>query len=200
MTVSAGDIFRVALEWSLPDLVTAYNVLGLVNSTGTCTDAELLTAVDAWLVTALAFVQTTISDDVDVVEARVSRMLWSLGEWVVTEVLGTVFPVFTATDATDMLPHAVAGVITFPTIAPTRKGKVFLPGLTDNDAIASTLSAGALTALGNFATNISAPLLPGTAVLWYNILCNDGITRGALSYRVNALSGTQRRRKPGVGI
>lgn len=200
MSVSAGDIFRVAVKYSLPDLVTAYNVLGLYCTAGSCTDAELLTAVDSWLTTAYAYLQSSLSDAIDIDEARVSKMLWVATEWVVQEIIGTVYPTFTSTDTQDMLPHAVAAVVTMPTIVPRRKGKIFVPGMTDSDADASTLASGMVTALGNFASGIQTVLLPGTANLWYYILCNDGTVRNAISATVGSLSGTQRRRKPGVGV
>lgn len=200
MAVSANDVFRVAVRWSLPDLVTAYNILGLLCTAGSATDAELLTAIDAWLVTAYAYLQTNISTLADIEEARVSRMAYAAGEWSVSEILGTEYPIFTSTDSAQMLPHAVSLVTTFPTAVPTRKGKVFLPGFTEDATNKSDVNLGLLPVIGNFATALTTVLLPGTATVWYAILGDDGVARLPTAYRVNTLSGTQRRRKPGVGI
>lgn len=200
MAVASGDKFRVQVKWSLPDLVTAYNILGLGCTAGTCTDAQLLTAIDSWLVTAYAYLQTSLQSGADIDEAQVNRVTWSGTEWLVSEVLGTLYPTFTATNGAQMLPHAVAAVVTMPTIVPRRKGKIFVPAICEDDCSASSLDPSIVTALGNFANAITTVLLPGSATVWYQILSNDGGGRVPVSYLIGALTGTQRRRKPGVGI
>lgn len=200
MTVSVDDVFRVAVEFSMPAVQKAYNVIGLKCTAGSATDAQLMSAIDSWLVTAYAFLQGNISTDVDIVEYVVTRMVWSAGKWLVQEVMGSATPVFTATDGADMLPHATAGVVTFPTFVPRRKGKVFVPGLTEANQEASELVSGTLTALGNFANALTTVLLPGTANVYYAVIGDDGVARTAVSYVVNSIAGSQRRRKPGVGV
>jgi hypothetical protein len=200
MTVSVGDVFRVAVKWSLPDLVTAYNILGLTCTAGSATDAQFLTAIDSWLVTAYAYLQTSITSQADIDEARVQRMGWVAPDWVVTEVLGTLYPTFTATNGAQMLPHAVAALVTMDTAVPKRKGKIFVPGICEDDMSNSDLDASLLTALGSFASAVTTVLLPGTATVWYTILGNDGGQRIPTNAAARPLASTQRRRKPGVGI
>lgn len=200
MTVSVGDVFRASVEFSMPSVQKAFNVLGLKCTAGSATDAQLLTAVDSWLVTAYAFLQGTINNQVDIVEAVVTRMAWNGTIWAVSEVLGTLTPVFGATGIGDMLPHATAGVVTFQTAVPKRRGRTFLPGFGEAEQAESDLVAGAQTALGNWANALTTVLLPGTANVYYAVLGNDGNARTAISYTVNSIVGSQRRRKPGVGV
>ena len=200
MTVSVGDVFRVAVKWSLPDLVTAYNILGLTCTAGSSTDAQFLTAIDSWLVTAFAFLQTSLSAQVDIDEARVQRMNWTGTAWEVAEVIGTLYPVFTATNGTDMLPHALSALVTLDTIVPKRKGKIFVPGICEDDMDNSDVDATLLAALASFASAITTVLLPGTATVWYTILGDDGGQRIPTNAAARPLASTQRRRKPGVGI
>lgn len=200
MAVGTGDTFRVAVKYSLPEVVTAYNILALVCTAGSATDAELLTAIDSWLVTAYAYLQTTLRATLDIDEARVTKVVWDVSEWVTQQVLGTVYPTFTATNANHMLPHASAGVVTLPTIDPVRKGKIFVPGICEDQQEQSVIDSGAVTALGNFANAIRTVLLPGTATVWYCVLGDDGNYRLSQAALVGGYLGSQRRRKPGVGI
>lgn len=200
MTVSSGDIFRAALKYSMPDTQTAYNVLGFMCTAGSCTDTELLTALDSLLVTALAYIAGNIFSGVDVDEARVTGMVWTAGEWVVDRLVGSIVPTFTPTDANHMLPHAVAGVITLPTAHPRRRGRVFIPGLTENQQVASDLEPGAVTSLTSFASALTTVMTPGSANVSYHVLGSDGLARPATTYVVNSLVGSQRKRKPGIGV
>lgn len=200
MTVSVDDVFRVALEWSMPELTKAFNVLGFRCSSGSCTDGELLTALDALFVTALAYIAGNTYSTSDVEEGRVSKMEWVAGAWEVAQVLGVITPTFTPTDGTDMLPHAVAGVITLPTAHPRRRGRIFLPAMTEAQQDKSILESGAVTAFTNFANAITAVMTPGSANVSYAVLGSDGVARHATTYVVNSLVGSQRRRKPGIGV
>jgi len=200
MTVGVGSVYRVPVKWSLPDLVTAYNVLGLVCTAGSATDAQLLSAIDAWLTTAYAYLQTSLNSAADIEEAQVNDMGWTGTEWVVSSVVGVVYPTFTASNGAQMLPHAVSGLVTFPTAVPRRKGKVFVPAICEDDMNKSDVDPTLQTALANFAAGLMTVLLPGSATVWYCILGDDGLTRLPTAAVVGSLASSQRRRKPGVGI
>ena len=200
MTVSANDVLRVAMHLITPEQVDAYNVIGLFCTAGTCTDAQLLAAVGCWLSTAYVFMQSHINDQVDLAEGRVAKMVWSGTEWITNEIIGTVLPNFTATNVDDMLPHAVSPYVTFDTLAPTRKGKVKLVGFAEDQQADSILTAQASTAIANFANALRTPIVAGAATLIYAILGDDGVARATTAATVRGIVGSQRQRKPGVGI
>lgn len=196
----AGDVYRVAAHFTMPEQVDAYNVLGLKVISGTCTDAELLTAGASWMTTAYAYLQGVMHNQVDLADARVTKVVWSAGAWITDQIVGTIFPTFTAADGTDMLPHAVAPYVTFETLAPKRKGKIKLLGFSEANQADSLVAAGAATAMGNFANAITTVLSPGTALVYYAVLGNDGTARTAISELVRGVVGSVRRRRPGIGI
>lgn len=200
MTVSSGDVFRVAQHFEGPELVEAYNILGLKCTAGTCTDAELLTAISTWLNTAYGYIVAVISDQVTMSEARVTKMLWSGTEWVVGSLIGSVLNPVTFTETTDMLPHAVSFVPVSATAKPTSRGRINLFGAGESEQEDGLWTSTAVTAVTNFIGGIRSALSPGSASLYYAILGDDGTARTTTSATVGDVPGSQRRRKPGVGI
>lgn len=200
MTITTNDVLRIALHFVAPEQVDAYNIIGLKCVSGTCTETQLQGAVAAWLSTAYVFMQGNIHDQVDLAEGRIAKMTWSGTEWITSAIIGTVLPNFTATNADDMLPHAVAPYVTFDTEAPTRKGKIKLLGFGEDQQADSILSGAAATAIANFANAIRTSISAGSASLVYAILGDDGVARETTAATVRGIVGSQRQRKPGVGI
>jgi hypothetical protein len=200
MAVEAGDKFRLTVEWLMPELTKAYNVLGMMCTAGSATDSELKSAADLWAVTAYGWLAAHISDEVDMGDFRLFEVQFSEGEWETVRVLDQWAATFTPTSGYDMLPHAVAGVVTFPTANPKRRGRVFIPGLTEIANVNSLVQASVLTGLGAFGNDLLTTMLPGTANVSYHVLGDDGVARAATGYSVNTLFGSQRRRKPGIGV
>lgn len=200
MTITAGDVLRAAVEFTMPEQVDAFNILGLKVLTGSCTDAELLAAVGGWLTGAFSWLEAGISDQVDIANCRVTKMAWVATQWEVSAVIGNVIPTFTAEAVDDMLPHAVSSVITLPTGKPTSRGRINIPGATESVQADSVIAGLWATALASFATGIMTQLSPGTTTIDYAVLGNDGQARVPTGANVNGILGSQRRRKPGVGI
>lgn len=200
MTIAADDVIRVAVEYDMPESQKAFNVLGMKCISGTCTDLELLTALATYVNGAWATLAGSIHNQVELASCRVTKMSWQTTEWVVSAVLGSFIPSFTPTDANDMLPHAVSGVIVMPTVKPTSRGRINIPGIGEDRQADSLLTSAGATALANFAVAIRTAIAPGTASLYYAVLGNDGTARTSTSADVNGILGSQRRRKPGVGI
>lgn len=198
--IDTGDVMRLVLDWAMPEQTKANTVLALYNFTGECTDAEMLTALAAWVNTAFSTLQTVVSDQVDLDSGILSKVVWSGVEWITDRYIGTILPTFTATDNADMLPHASAAVVTFPTLKPKKRGRVFLPGFSEAQQGESVMAAGAATAMANFATALLTPFSPGTAGVYYSVIGLLGQTHIPTGFDVNGLIGSQRRRKPGVGI
>lgn len=197
---TVGDVYRVANHFTMPEQVDAYNIFGLKQTAGTCTDVELVAAIGPWVEAAYAWLLSYIHSTVELQDTRISKMVWSGTEWIVQSILGTIFPTATFTGAGDMLPHAVSPYITFETAAPKRKGKVKLTGFTEFQQADSILTGAASTAMASFASSLRTVLTPGSGQLYYAILCDDGTARTTTAALVRGIVGSQRQRKPGVGI
>ena len=200
MTVASGDIFRLVVGYLLPLDVIAANVLGLKINSGTGTDAEMLAAAATFIASLYANIAGVTHNQADLDEARLVEVAWNGSEWITQRVLGTFTPAFTPTDANDMLPHAVAATVTLPTTAPRRKGKVKIAGLSEVQQAESDLVTGCKTALTSFATDLRAGFTAGTAAVEYAVLGDDGVARSSTGFIIRSIVGSQRSRKPGVGV
>ena len=198
--IEAGTIIRCAMEWSMPEEVEAYNVWAMQCSTGEATDAQLLTALASWVQNGWATVQGIIKSTVDIQEVTVNKIIWSGTEWIVDRYIGLIFPTFAATNVNDLLPHATAAVLQFPTAVPKKRGRMFVPGLTEDQQAGSLLTGGAITALTNLATAVRSTLVAGTAQIFYTVVGKGGQSDYSTSSITNGTLGSQRKRKPGVGI
>ena len=200
MAVAAGDIFRLAQHFEGPEQVDAYNIIALKCISGTCTDAELLAAVSTWLKAAYDELVDVISDQVDMAECRVTKMLWSGTEWIVDSLIGSVLNPSTFAETTDMLPHAVSAVPVFATAKPTSRGRVNIFGVGEAEQEDGLWNSTCVADIAAFAADLRSAMSPGTAVLYYAILGDDGVARTTTSVATTDVPGSQRRRKPGVGI
>lgn len=198
--INTGDLVRLIQSFSMPEEVIAQNVLAFRATAGESTDAQLLTAAATFMSTLYTNLVGIMHNQVSTSDCKVVKVVWSGGAWITDRVIGTFLPGVTGTDGTDMLPHAVAGVLTLPTAVPKRRGRVFLPGITEANQANSLWVAGAATAIGNFATTLRTGFTSGTADMRYAVLGNDGLNNTSTSFSVRGISGTQRKRKPGVGI
>ena len=195
-----GALLRLILTYDMPESQEAQNVLGLGMTGGQATDAQFLTACATWVNGAYGTLQGIMHNNVDLYEGKVIKVIWSGTAWITDRLIGTLFPTFTATDGTDMLPHAVSGVVTMPTIVPKKRGRINIPGITEANQGDSLLGAGAATAMANFATAIRTPFSAGTGTVYYTILGKGGASHTSTGYSLPGVVGSQRRRKPGLGI
>jgi len=197
---SADDVYRAAVHITLPEQVDAYNILGLKCIAGSCTDAEFLAAAATYIQNVYATVDDVLQQNVDLAETTITKVVFSVDKWIVDALVGTFLPTFTATETGDMLPHIMAMVLTLPTAIPKKRGRVFIPGLSEEHQDDSLLDSTAATALGNFGTTLRSGFTAGGASFNYHVLGNDGLATYPTSFVVNGIMGSNRRRKPGVGI
>ena len=194
-----GDIYRLAVKFLMPDEVEAINAIDVYTVSGAATEAQLLLAVASFIEEVYDNVDTIINSNVDIVECRVNKMVWETSRWVVHHLVGVVYPTFAATAGGDMLPHAVAGLIEFPTGFPRRVGKKYIPGLSEACTVGSDVQTGTLTAFSNFALDLLNGFTAGTAAFIYEILADTGYPLAPSTAYIPPLISSQRRRKPGVG-
>ena len=196
-----GDIFQAAQRFTMPDGVEAYNVYAFELTDGTATDAQILTAVGTKLLAAYTDMQTMISDVVTMQECKVTEVIWQVSEWIMFRLVGSILNPVTFSNTAEMLPHAVSAPVTFNTTVPRTAGRKFLPGIGENQQDESIMTSGLLSALAAYAAEIvDAELAGATANIRYRILTKAGTAIAQSAYTVNDVIGSQRRRKPGVGI
>lgn len=200
MTISVDDVLRLTLDYDMPEQVEANNVIGLLCTSGSCTDAQFLTAAATWVNAILATIVGAVHNQVDCQSGRVTKMIWTGAAWEVDLIIGTILPTWSPTSAVDMLPHAVSPYVTLETLAPRRKGKVKLLGFAEDTQADSILTAAAATAMGNFITALRTAFTPGSASISYAVLGDDGNARLSTAGLVRGIVGSQRQRRPGVGI
>lgn len=197
---SESTVYNAALRFAMPDSVEAYNVFDFLFSGGTATDAEVLTAIGAEVAAAYAYLQNFIYQTVSMQECKVNKVIWSGTAWIVDQIIGQVSPSFTAASTNQMLPHAVAPCVLFPTTYPKRRARKYPPGFTEDTTDGSTVVSTAQTALGSFGAELLTGRTCGTGSIQYVITTSNGLVIAPSSSDVLATVCSQRRRKPGLGI
>lgn len=106
-------------------------------------------------------------------------------------------------NATDeMLPHQDAGVVKFFTSVARSIGKKFIFGLVETAQNESIWIGAVVTAMAAFAAAFDAPLSPGAIDFLpgnFNIV-TEVFRQWNGTVEANAITGSQRRRRPGIGI
>lgn len=197
---SVGEVFQLAVRFFLPGDETAMNIYDIQMTSGSGTDAQLLTAASTWVSGMYAELASHIRSTVSLVDCHVVELEWALAEWSVKRIVGDVYPSFTPTSAANMLPHASAAVVEFPTTKPRVVGKKYIPGLNENIQDESDLSAGLLTDLSDYALVVLGGLGVGTGGAHYGVRRKTGDFEIPDTAFIPYIISSQKRRKPGVGV
>lgn len=195
-----GDIFETSVKMDMPGGWKAFNIFAHHLTDGDATDAQVLTALQTLVTAAYGYIQAEISDQVTMNLSPVNKVIWSGAGWVVDRIVGTILPTNSFTNTSDMLPHAVCGLVQFPTTAPRVVGKKFVSGFGEDRQDESDLTPQAAAALLQFANQILTPTAAGNGFLRYRILRKDGTLIGSTVAHIATVVSSQKRRKPGVGI
>lgn len=203
MAVADGAILRIVASLLFPDSVIAQNVFYAVFAdTGTSDDEQdvvddLADWVDAMYTDIAQFILATI----DPSGIKVYNYDSGDDDW---DEVGDAALTFTPIGSGEMVPHGVAQVVHAKTTNPDIQATKFLGGLPEGNKSASTPTAPALAAYGNFNDTWVTPFV-GTATgadfapgVWSPTRTNFFLFSGTTV--VNGVLGYQRRRKPGVGI
>lgn len=196
---ATGDIYELAMRFLIDGEEDALNVYDFAVTAGTCTDAELLTALAATMTTAYGYLSGIVANNVDDQTSPVSKLVWSGTQWIVDTLIGYVYPTITFTNTADALPYQNSPLVRFLTVFPRVVGKKYLPPFTEGDQADSVISGTALAAMVNFGDQIRTVLTPGSASVSYVVLTKTGGYVGAYGTTANAIMSSQKRRKIGVG-
>lgn len=200
MTIAAGDIVRCTLWYNLPDLQTNQNVCYYLAGAGVSdTDANVATALEAQMDTSYALLDTILDANIEPGEIKLSKYNAGTNKWesfatsVVTEPDGAGVGITMA--------NTVAGVVRFFTDGLGQQGRKYISGIMQGNLTENTWTGPTITALLNYGQAYhdavavaGGNLLPG----WWDVV-NKAHRAYNTQVAVNAIAGTQVRRKPGRG-
>lgn len=203
MTVSQGTYLKAVVSWDLPLSVIAQSVFYYqLKGLSPVSDATILSALVTGLEDMFDNLNSYWSTQVSLNTVTVNEWeydttdQWHTGRYIGEGALTDGFA-----SGTDMLPHASAAVITGNTGNVNVKSRKSLPGVIDTQAVDSQVQASTLTALANFAVDWIAQMFVDTnEYLEPGVPGKEGIWYALASALVSDLIGSQRRRKPGIGV
>ena len=205
MTVSPGDFLKVTIGFTLSTGTICQNVAYFRSVlTGNVTDLTCQTAIDTWVDAAYQEIDADMENGITANTGYIDKIDWNAtdSKWEVVYNVGTVNPSITPASAAELLPQPVSPFIVFNTSRPKSKGRRFLFGYTEPSTSGSVLTSGDVTRLVNFADecldnavidvlNYFVPGIPRVGVELFLDFTSAVVTN---------IVGTQRRRRPGVGI
>lgn len=203
MTVSNGDILKVTTEWTLPSGTITQNIYHLrAQLAAPQADLTVVNAVETWIEDVYAELAAATRSTVVANLCSVDKVAWDGTKWEVTDNVGTFTPSFTPTAITDIIADQISPFIIYQTARPKTKGKKFHFGFTENDfngsfyttTLVNALVAAAAEVLAGILIGPLNDLVPGVPRSTVNIFYDF------LAAVVTNVTGTQRRRRPGVGI
>jgi len=203
MTVQQGTILKAVSTMNLPLATKAQNVwYWKLVGVNTISDADALLTIEAGIEdffteVALSTLDTVTLEDVVVHEWEYDAELgWHTGRYVGVNELDVTFG-----GEVDMLPHAAAAVITAYTEDVKKRSRKSIAGQTEGAQTASEWSAPVLTSLVLAAVQWLANLvILGSDQLEPGLPGKDGDWWPFIAALVSSIVGSQRQRKPGIGI
>ena len=203
MPLVNGDVLRTTMVFKLQDDTIMQNIFHHKASIAdSVEDGVALAAIQTWAEDLYATLNDKVYAEVAPLIATVDVVAWDLLKWEVVRNVGSFLPVFVPSDLTDPMPNQNSPFITFKTTRPKTRGKKFLFPMTENNFVGSTLSGPLVTAITEFGAKVLADiilvavdkLVPGVPRS-----ASDAFFEFVLSVVTNIV-GSQRRRRPGVGI
>lgn len=200
-----GDVIKVVEEMVMDDGTIAQNVFYyILQGSSSVDDAAIMLAIGAQLDDLYENLETYIADTLSLNPRLFNIVSWhsDTQKWETDRYVGSSVPTWTPSNVNDQLPNQIAAILTATTLIPKSRGRKFIPGFSDTVDTSGILSGAALTALAAAAADYIASLSVGAAETLKP--CVASTTQGtALTFRASeaqSILGTQRRRKPGVGV
>lgn len=207
MAVVDEDLIRGIVNIALPDLVIAQNIYYWQlddPAADNPSDNQIVSACDVKLTAMYEDLEAYLCTTVTVMDVEVEKIEWDGTKWETVDNLGLATLGVVGDEATDMLPHGVAGVVTADTLRPQTRARKFIPGIAEDALTDSDLGGSVLAAFANYIIEwLTAALVTGTAYLEPAVVGQSGPSAGLpyllIAAGINSIAGYQRRRKPGVG-
>lgn len=206
MTTQDNEILHAVANFLMPDNAVALMVFHfLTDFTSAQDDNDVCAAIEDYVEDMLTSLLTHIASAITMQLDYVHEMVWNgtKGLWEVNRLVGTVEPASTFTGPSEQLPWQNAAVLTANTARPKTRGRKFIPGMTEGGTAGD--SEWTSTVLTNLATALANYLADETISAGNDLIVGvpstvDGNFYPFTDGEVNEIVGSQRRRKPGVGI
>jgi hypothetical protein len=203
MAVAIGTILKAVSTMSLPGGNIAQNVwYWEVVGTTPVSEATILSAIATRISLAFSQVAQYIRSTVTLDTVAVHEWEWNgTDAWETGEYIGEAALSDNFTGAANMLPHACAATVSASTSDVNRTSRKSIAGLDETTQDQSDLISAVVTAVANFATQWLADVsLGGSEFLDPGLPGGDGVFYPLLVAAVSDILGSQRRRKPGIGV
>jgi len=206
MTTETNQILHAVAGILMPDNVVAQMVFHfLTDFTANQDDNTVCSAIEGYIEDILSAVNGQVASAVTTILDYVHEVEWNAvsGVWETKRLVGTVEPSESFSGASELLPWQNAAVLTANTLRPKTRGRKFIPafteGMSDGD------SEWTSTALAGLATALAAYIADETISAGNDLIVGVPSTVDGQFYpftdgEVVDIVGSQRRRKPGVGI
>lgn len=199
--MALGDIWRATVQFDMPETTIAQWVQHYQQATaGSPSATDIATQIAAMVTSTWSDITTMVDPEVtgDTVEVALWDAVAKEFNTLATASINTLAGTATA----EMLPHQEAAVVLFFTNVGRSIGKKFVFGLAENQQENSILTAGAITNLILWAAGWDNTLNVGGSTIEpgnFNLL-TEAFRAYVKTIAVNAVLGSQDRRRPGIGI
>lgn len=206
MAVNDGEVVKGVAELVLDDGTITQNVFYFQAdfTSESLPNQDVLDAVESYIEDIYTAVLAHIDPAVTWNPAPCDVVTWDETEeiWEVTKNLGNASPSVTFTGTTDPAPNQIAPVLVANTNRPKTRGRKFIIGFDEGSMAGSELTSSAMTGLGNALNHYLADetIAAGDDLIVGVPSTVDGVFRPFTDGVANDIVGTQRRRKPGIGI
>ena len=202
MAVLDEDVLRVTCNFTLHNDVQYQNVYHYVaDFTSSQSDVDVKLAIKGQVQDMYIDLVANVKSTTVAALSFIDVIKFVVDEWKVDYNVGTFTPTFSPTNVGEVTPNQIAPFITFKTSRPKTVGRKFLFPPVEGDQAEGILSASYITAVTNFAGEVTQTIVISTG----NDLVPVVVRTGINSYLViqdtviTNLVGTQRRRRPGYG-
>lgn len=203
MTVNDGDYLKCVASLTIEGPTEAQNVFYLkLNTAAPWTDANIMVQIVNYLEALYDNLVTSVHASTTLDSVDVHKWVWdAVDGWVTSDFIGNsvLADIFAGTG--DALPNAAAAVVSaFAQDVKTRSRKSF-PGFNENASTKSFWTSPALVELAAAAIDwFTLFALGGVDSLEPGIPGKGGVWHDIISVLFSTLIGSQRQRKPGIGI
>lgn len=203
MTVSDGDILKAVVSINMPLDVTAQNVFYFkVESAIDYSNSVVMTAIKTWCEDFYDTFAGSVKSTVELEAVEVVKWVWdAIDGWRTAQFVGIALLLDTFSSTGELMPHAVAAILSGSTLDPKVPTRKSIAGFTEPTMEASEIGPGSLAELANAATAwLTDKVLTGSDILVPGVPGKGNNWQDLLAVTVSSIVGSQRRRKPGVGI
>ena len=201
MTLEAGDILSIILEYSYPGASQALNIFNSVFSGNPATDDEALDALEDWATNEWGVNWSSLADDQTILDSLKVQVVDSAGV-VIRDVGSRLLNIEGDAISGSVSPAAVAGYIQADTVLPRVMGRKYVPGIDENQIDQGLFGVGAaVTLVALLADYIADVDMVSGGKLSAGVISvsKPGFQTFQGSGNVETVPAYQRRRKEGVG-